>query len=60
MFLEERVSGETIFWFTLIGKSRESDKQKQGKKKNDFPHYPFELPANQHRYCSPDWPNWLY
>ena len=37
--------GKNIFWSTLIGKSKE-------RKTIDFPHCPFELPANQHSQFS--------
>ena len=40
MPLEDRVSEKNIFRSTLIGKRE--------RKKNHFPHFPFELPVNQH------------
>ena len=48
--LEEHVSGKNLFWSSLIGKSRE-------RKRNEFPHCPFELSANQHSQSSPDGQN---
>ena len=52
MPLEEDVSNFLIFWSNFIGKTIE-------RKKIDFLHCPFEIPANQHSQFGPPGLDWL-